>query len=266
MGITGRRPKELKQLLVVSHTHWDREWYLPYQSFRVRLVGLFDQLLDLFDSDPGYKHFMLDGHTIPLEDYLEVRPDRFDDIERVVQQGKLLIGPWYIIPDCALPGGEALVRNFLRGHRVAKMFGPVMKVGYIPDPFGQIAHMPAILRGFGIENATMWRGADDSLKTTEFFWQSPDGSEVLTIHKPFGYGIAATLPAAPKPLMARIKSIREQLEPYATTPCLLVMNGSDHLPAQPELPPPGSPHTSVRTSPISTSGLTTPSDSMQRSL
>jgi alpha-mannosidase len=127
------------------------------------------------------------------------------------------------------------VRNFLRGHRVAKMFGDVMKVGYIPDPFGQIAHMPAILRGFGIENATMWRGADDSLKTTEFFWQSPDGSEVLTIHKPFGYGVAATLPTAQKPLMARIKSIREQLEPFATTPCLLVMNGSDHLPAQPEL-------------------------------
>ena len=235
MGITARRTKERKQLLVVSHTHWDREWYLPYQSFRVRLVGLFDQLLDLFDSDPDYKHFMLDGHTIPLEDYLEVRPDRFDDIERVVQQGKLLIGPWYIIPDCALPGGEALVRNFLRGHRVAKMFGPVMKVGYIPDPFGQIAHMPAILRGFGIENATMWRGADDSLKTTEFFWQSPDGSEVLTVHKPFGYGIGATLPTAQKPLIARIKSIRDQLEPYATTPCLLVMNGSDHLPAQPEL-------------------------------
>jgi mannosylglycerate hydrolase len=235
MGITARRQKELTQLLVVSHTHWDREWYLPYQSFRVRLVGLFDQLIDLFDEDPAYKHFMLDGHTIPLEDYLEVRPDRFDDIERIVQQGKLLIGPWYIIPDCALPGGEALVRNFLRGHRIAKMFGPVMKVGYIPDPFGQIAHMPAILRGFGIENATMWRGADDSLKTTEFFWQSPDGSEVLTIHKPFGYGIGATLPAAQKPLMARIKSIRDQLEPLATTPCLLVMNGSDHLPAQPEL-------------------------------
>ena len=215
--------------MVVSHTHWDREWYLPYQSFRVRLVGLFDDLLELFDSDPDYKHFMLDGHTIPLEDYLEVRPDRFDDVERVVQQGKLLIGPWYIIPDEALPGGEALVRNFLRGHRVAKMFGPVMKVGYIPDPFGQIAHMPAILRGFGIERATMWRGTDDSLKTTEFFWRSPDGSEVLTVHKPHGYGNAATLPRSKNALLSRIGQARDALEPLATTPYLLLMNGSDHL-------------------------------------
>jgi len=221
--------------MVVSHTHWDREWYLPWQSFRVRLIGLFDRLLDLFEADPDYRHFMLDGHTIPLEDYLEIRPERFDDIERVVQQGKLLIGPWYIIPDESLPGGEALVRNFLRGHRVAKLFGPVMKVGYIPDPFGQIAHMPAILRGFGIDSATMWRGADASLTTTEFIWRAPDGSEVLTIHKPLGYGVAATLPLSPKPLLARIRAMRDALEPLATTPYLLVMNGSDHLPAQEEL-------------------------------
>lgn len=229
------RSKDKRHLMVVSHTHWDREWYLPYQSFRVRLVGLFDQLIELFDSDAEYKHFMLDGHTIPLEDYLEIRPDRFDDVERLVQEGKLLIGPWYIIPDEALPGGEAIVRNFLRGHRVAALFGPVMKVGYIPDPFGQIAHMPAILRGFGIENATMWRGTDDSLKTTEFFWRSPDGSEVLAIHKPKGYGNAGTLPRNPRALMARIQDARDDLEPLATTPYLLLMNGSDHLPPQPEL-------------------------------
>lgn len=234
--MTFTRPRDKRMLMVISHTHWDREWYLPYQSFRVRLVGLLDMLLDLFDDDPDYRHFMLDGHTIPLEDYLEVRPDRFEDIERAVQSGRLLIGPWYIIPDEALPGGEALVRNFLRGHRVAKLFGPVMKVGYIPDPFGQIAHMPAILRGFGIEYATMWRGADDSLQTTEFFWESPDGSDVLTIHKPQGYGGAATLPSNTKALMARLQAVRDNLEPLATTPYVLVMNGSDHLPPQPELP------------------------------
>ncbi len=235
MALIEPKKKERRQMLVVSHTHWDREWYLPYQSFRVRLVGLFDQLIDLFDSDPDYKHFLLDGHALPIEDYLEIRPDRFDDIQRLVTTGKLQVGPWYIIPDEALPGGESHVRNFLRGHRVAKMFGEVMKVGYIPDPFGQIAHMPAILNGFGITDATMWRGTDDSLKTTEFFWRSPDGSEVLAIHKPYGYGNAATLPRSRRALVARFQTVRDQLEPLATTPYLLVMNGSDHLPPQPEL-------------------------------
>lgn len=222
-------------IAVVSHTHWDREWYLPYQSFRLRLVGLLDDLLDLFDRDPEYRCFMLDGHTIPLEDYLEVRPERRPDLERAVREGRLLIGPWYIIPDEFLPGGEALVRNLLRGHRVAAQFGPVMKVGYIPDPFGQIAYMPAIFRGFGIERATMWRGADESLRHTEFIWRSPDGSEVLTIHKPGGYGIGAHLPVAREALLERIRRIRAELEPRATTRYLLLMNGSDHLPAQQEL-------------------------------
>ncbi len=222
-------------IAVVSHTHWDREWYLPYQSFRLRLVGLLDDLLDLFDRDPEYRCFMLDGHTIPLEDYLEVRPERRPDIERALREGRLLIGPWYIIPDEFLPGGEALVRNLLRGHRVAAQFGPVMKVGYIPDPFGQIAYMPAIFRGFGIERATMWRGADESLRQTEFIWRSPDGSEVFTIHKPGGYGIGAHLPATRDALLERIRRIRAELEPRATTRYLLLMNGSDHLPAQREL-------------------------------
>src|SRR3990172_13182939 len=213
MAVTAGQDVGTRTLCVVSHTHWDREWYLPYQSFRVRLVGLFDQLIELFDSDPGYKHFLLDGHTIPIEDYLEVRPDRADDVERLVQTGKLQVGPWYIIPDEALPGGEAHVRNFLRGHRVAARFGPVMKVGYNPDPFGQIAPMPAILNGFGIRDATMWRGIDDSLKTTEFFWRSHDGSEGLAIHQPMGDGVAATLPRNIKALSARVRSVRDALAP-----------------------------------------------------
>jgi alpha-mannosidase len=78
----------------------------------------------------------------------------------------------------------------------------------------------------------MWRGADASLETTEFFWQAPDGSEVLAIHKPFGYGIAGTLPSATKALLSRVRSIRDQLEPYATTSALLLMNGGDHVPPQ----------------------------------
>jgi hypothetical protein len=81
----------------------------------------------------------------------------------------------------------------------------------------------------------MWRGADDSLQTTEFFWRSPDGSEVLTIHKPKGYGSGATLPQNTRALLGRIQAIRDDLEPLATTPYVLVMNGSDHLPPQPEL-------------------------------
>src|SRR5262249_56787862 len=44
---------------VVSHTHWDREWYLTHEQFRFRLIALIDRLLDLLDADPAYKYFHL---------------------------------------------------------------------------------------------------------------------------------------------------------------------------------------------------------------
>src|SRR4029450_3266099 len=91
--------------IVVSHTHWDREWYLPFEAFRARLVRMMDALLDLLDRDPDYRHFVLDGQTVPLDDYLEIRPERRPDIERLVRDGRLRIGPGYGLP------GEVLMRG-----------------------------------------------------------------------------------------------------------------------------------------------------------
>ena len=152
------------------------------------------------------------------------------------------MGPWYVIPDEFLPSGEALVRNMLRGHRVAQAFGGVMSVGYLPDPFGQIAHLPALLRGFGIERCVFWRGTDESLTTSEFVWEGADGSEVLVEHMadgvdmPGGYGIGAPFPVEEDAFVARIEAIRRLLQPRAQTRSLLVMWGSDHVPPQRELP------------------------------
>jgi alpha-mannosidase len=80
----------VRTLHVVSHTHWDREWYLPFQEFRFRLVTLMDCLLDLLDRDPGYSSFLLDGQTIVLDDYLEIRPEREARIRQLAQDGRLV--------------------------------------------------------------------------------------------------------------------------------------------------------------------------------
>ncbi len=223
------------RLILVPHTHWDREWYYPYQRYRARLVGFFDLLLDILESDPEYRHFLLDGHTILIEDYLEVRPDRRAAIERFARAGRLAVGPWYVIPDESLPSGEALVRNLLRGHRVAREFGGAMRVGYVPDPFGQIAHLPAIFRGFGIERCVFWRGTDASLTKGEFAWQAPDGSEVLVVHMAGGYGIASPFPVEEDAFVERVEAIRALLGPRSVSRAVLVMWGSDHIPPQREL-------------------------------
>jgi alpha-mannosidase len=106
-------------LYVVPHTHWDREWYGSFQLFRLRLVRLMSKLLDLLERDPDYTVFNMDGQTIVLEDYLEVHPEQRERIKKLVTEKRLMVGPWYILPDEFLVSGESYVRNFLLGNRIA---------------------------------------------------------------------------------------------------------------------------------------------------
>ena len=222
-------------LHLVSHTHWDREWYLPYQQFRLRLVHLVDRLLDLLHTTPEFKHFMLDGQTIILDDYLDVRPHRAADLERHIREGRILIGPWHVLADEFLVHPESLVRNLLVGRRKARAFGQPMPVGYLPDLFGHIGQMPQILRGFGLERAALRRGLAD--EPAELWWESPDGSRVFLAYLRDGYDNAAALPTHdPDALAETLRRLRDSLAPHVHTSHILLMNGTDHHEAQPDLP------------------------------
>ncbi|MGC8778261.1 MAG: hypothetical protein ACP5Q4_06240, partial [Candidatus Caldatribacteriaceae bacterium] len=157
-------------------------------------------------------------------------------LRKLVQSGKLFIGPWYILPDEFLVSAETHVRNLLLGYRFCQDFGERMEVGYLPDSFGHIAQMPQILQKAGIRYATFWRGVPDSVATSEFFWEAPDGSRVLALYMPFGYGIAANLPREREKLRGRIERLLGQLTPFARTKHLLFTNGSDHIEPDPDLP------------------------------
>jgi alpha-mannosidase len=223
-------------LHVVSHTHWDREWYLTFQQFRTRLVDLMDNLLDILDRDPEFRYFNLDGQTIVLEDYLEIRPERRAVIEKHVRDGRILIGPWYQLNDEFLVSGESTIRSLLIGHRIAREFGPVMKVGYLPDQFGNISQMPQILNGFGIDNAIFGRGLQiDGDRKMEFLWRSPDGSEVLASLMAYWYNNAQRFPSDTDEAVAYAEDIRDRMKAISHVEHLLLMNGVDHLEAQPDL-------------------------------
>jgi alpha-mannosidase len=223
---------------VVPHTHWDREWYRPFQVFRARLVNLLDDLLEIMEEQKNFRHFHLDGQAVMLEDYLEVWPERAPLIRKLVGEGRLSVGPWYVLPDEFLVSGESLIRNLLFGLRAAARFGPPSRIGYLPDMFGHIAQMPQILRGFGLEGAVLWRGLDyERSRHNEFRWAAPDGSLVLAVHlPPRGYGGLALLSQDPEGGQERVKKLLEFLVPRSASGEILLLSGDDHMPAAPGLP------------------------------
>ncbi len=166
---------------VISNTHWDREWRYPFQRNRQMLVDMIDNVLDILEKEPKYRAFHLDSQTIVLKDYLEIRPHKVDLINKLINEKRLLVGPWYILPEEFQVGGENLIRNLLLGHKIAKKHGRVSKVGYSPFSWGQISQLPQIYAGFNINLIMFYRGVNsiDSPKA-EFLWIGADGTEAVS--------------------------------------------------------------------------------------
>ncbi|MEU6038382.1 alpha-mannosidase [Actinomadura sp. NPDC047616] len=223
------------EVVVVPHTHWDREWYLPFQRFRLRLVALLDEVVDRMERDPR-QCFTLDGQMAAVDDYLEVRPAHRDRIAALVRAGRLAVGPWQILHDEFLCSGENIVRNLELGLRRAEELGGAMMVGYLPDQFGHCAQTPQILHGAGITRACVWRGVPARVRSHAFAWEAPDGTAVRTEYLPEGgYGNAAgmfedaTLFGEPGLLPGRVAGFADRMRRWRRDGGpLLAMYGSDH--------------------------------------
>ena len=219
-----------RRVAVVPHTHWDREWYDPFQTFRLKLVRLVDDLLDLMERDPSYRHFLLDGQLAAVDDYLEIRPENESRLRALAAAGRLTVGPWYILMDEFLVSGETLVRNLQKGIARGAVFGGVMEVGYLPDMFGHVAQMPQILDQAGLGHAVVWRGVPSAVERTAFRWTAPDGSSVRAEYLVAGYGNGAALPEDAKQLIRRLAALEEEFAAFLSPAGpMLLMNGSDHL-------------------------------------
>lgn len=233
---------------VVSHTHWDREWYMPYEAHHVRLIETMNSLLDTFERDPEFRSFYLDGQTIVFEDYLQVHPEKKELLQRLSREGKLAAGPWYVLQDEFLTSSEANVRNLQIGLRDAREIGTVSRLGYFPDSFGNMGQAAQILRQAGIGTAVFGRGVkatgfnNQTLDSghlespfSELIWESPDGSEVLGILFANWYNNGMEIPVDPAEARVYWDQRLEQASRYASTPHLLLLNGCDHQPVQQNL-------------------------------
>jgi mannosylglycerate hydrolase len=191
-----------------------------------------DGLLDILDKDWDFKHFMLDGQTIVLDDYLHMRPEREGVLRQHIQAGRIQIGPWHILPDLFLVSPEAHIRNLLEGARTTCKFGPRMPVGYIPDSFGHPGQLPQILKGFGLDAAALWRGLGDV--PAELWWESPDGSRILLAYLRDSYSNGANLPVHDPELFARhVAMAGSSLAAHSAVDDHLIMLGTDHMEPSP---------------------------------
>lgn len=231
-----------KKVHIVSHSHWDREWYLPFENHRMRLVDLIDGIIEA-SKDNRFINFQLDGQYLPIEDYLEVKPENREIVYQLVREGKIKVGPWFILQDSFLTSGESNVRNLEIGMRKTEEIGVPAKIGYFPDTFGNIGQAPQILKKAGIDNAYFGRGVkatgfanvvfeDYTSKNSELYWKSPDGSKVLGILFANWYCNGVDIPYETDLLRTYMDKKIEDMEKYASTRHLLLMNGCDHSPVQ----------------------------------
>lgn len=223
-----------RTVVVVSHTHWDREWYHPLGRMRQKLVTLIDELLDAPDGLP----FLLDGQAIMLDDYRAMRPERAAALRAALQSSRLEAGPWYVLADMLIPGGEALVRNLLEGTRtVREAGGTPPRVLYSPDAFGHSAAGPLLAAGFGLEVAIVWRGFGGSQHpaSSAVHWTHRSGASVLLWHlPPDGYEVGSSLPTAPDAAQERWATLKPTLFDRNPLDVALLPNGADHHARQPQ--------------------------------
>lgn len=234
-----------KKVYIISHSHWDREWYLPYEQHHMRLIRLMDDLLEIFETNPDFNSFHLDGQTIILDDYLQVRPEKKEAVERAIKNGKLRIGPFYILQDDFLISSEANTRNTLIGLEESKKWGKPVMLGYFPDTFGNMGQTPQMMKEAGIKAAAFGRGVkptgfnnavinDEKYASqfSEMWWEGPDSTKIFGLLFANWYSNGNEIPTTKKEAIEFWEKKLADANQYASTDHLLMMNGVDHQPVQ----------------------------------
>ena len=216
-----------KQVIAYLHTHWDREWYREFEVFRLRLVKVFDNILDLLERKK-IPSFYFDGQVVALLDYLEIRPEKEDLIRRFIKEKRLFIGPFYCLIDEFLTDRTTFKKNLEIGLKIAKEFGCKDFIGYFADTFGHSKNIPAILREFGISKAMVWRGVPDL--PSEFVFNG-----VNTVNMIRGYFM--DIFSTEKSIEEKAVLLKENLDKIAekSGDILLLPIGADHLGIEPDI-------------------------------
>ncbi len=210
-----------KQVIAYLHTHWDREWYREFEVFRLRLLRVFDNILNMLDSN-RIPCFYFDGQVSALEDYLELRPEKEPLIRSLIYSKKLFIGPFYCLIDEFLSDKTCFAKNLELGMKKAIDLGCTDFIGYLPDTFGHSQNVVDIMRDFGIDKCIVWRGCGDF--PSEFKWCGCDTVNLVRGYFQDVFSLNCPIEEKAQILKKNLDLISEKSGLYVLYPI-----GADHL-------------------------------------
>ncbi|WP_162921756.1 glycoside hydrolase family 38 C-terminal domain-containing protein [Listeria costaricensis] len=224
---------------VVPHAHWDREWYFSLEDSNVLLAENMSFLIDLLENDPEFPAFVFDGQMSVVEEYLTYVPENRARLQKLIEQKRIFVGPWYTQSDTMLVNKESLIRNLLYGTNLARKIGHSMDIGYLPDVFGQNQYLPSIFKSFGISQIVFQRGVytDQLNNNLNFNWQAADGTALPANNLYFGYGPGKFLASDADYIERSLLPILDKLaEMSGESGHILLPAGGDQVLGRSELP------------------------------
>jgi len=210
-----------KKVIAYLHTHWDREWYREFEVFRIRLLRVFDNVLNLLETNK-IPSFYFDGQTCALEDYLEIRPEKLELVKKLIAEKRLFIGPFYTLVDEFLTDKNCFEHNLKLGLDYAKSLGCTDFIGYLADTFGHSKQVTKVFKEFNIDKCAVWRGCGDI--PSEFTFNG-----INTVNLVRGYFMDYF--SAPFDIDKKAECIKNNLDKIAekSGDVLLLPIGADHL-------------------------------------
>lgn len=178
-----------KKLHMVGNAHIDPVWLWQWQEGFHEVKATFRSALDRMNEYPDFKFV---ASSAAFYEWVEQSsPDMFAEIQQRVREGRwVVVGGWWVEPDCNIPGGESFARHALYAQRFFKRaFGITAKVGYAVDSFGHNGMLPQLLKKGGLPYYVFMRPMpfEKGLPGSLFWWEADDGSRVLTLRLPFEY-------------------------------------------------------------------------------
>lgn len=216
-----------KTVIAYLHTHWDREWYREFEVFRLRLLRVFDNVIEMLENKK-IPSFYFDGQVSALLDYLELRPEKEQIIKKLIAEKKLFIGPFYTLVDEFLTDRTAFVKNLEIGLKISREFGCADFIGYLADTFGHSQNIPKILKEFGIDKCVVWRGCGDI--PSEFKFNGENTVNLIRGYFMDIFSAPMTIEEKADWLKGNLDKIAEKSGDY-----LLLPIGADHLGVEPDI-------------------------------